>query len=297
MAGTIPIFQLDGKADSSEVAEVAPTRSCLVRIYPASASGSLIELHAARLTLGRDALCDVELADDFASRVHAVLEQVGDGWCLTDRGSLNGTIVNDERVEEHNLVSGDQIHIGNHIFKFLSSDHVEAQYHEAVYEMMTLDALTETFNRRYFEDMLRRELLRAERHSRPLSLMMLDIDYFKMVNDRFGHLVGDEVLRTLGGRFRSRVRDDEVLARIGGEEFALALPEVTLDRSVKVAEEFRQLTCESPVETSRGPVKVTVSVGVALFDGKTSLSSDELMEQADCKLYEAKRNGRNCVRF
>lgn len=292
----MPILQLDDGPDSEEVLETTPTRSCLVRIYPAAASGSLIELHDARMTLGRDPLCDIELNDDFVSRVHAVLEQTSDGWRLSDRGSLNGTIVNDERIDQHNLSSGDQIHIGNHIFKFLSSDHVEAQYHEAVYEMMTLDALTETFNRRYFEDVLRREMLRAVRHSRPLALLLLDIDFFKLVNDRFGHLVGDEVLRTLGGRLRTRVRDDEVLARIGGEEFAVCLPEISPEGAVAVADELRKLVCESAVQTSRGAVDVTISVGVAHFAGGPSISSTELLERADRKLYDAKRSGRNCVR-
>jgi diguanylate cyclase (GGDEF)-like protein len=296
MSGTVPIFQLDDESQPVQDAP-APTRSCLVRIYPASASGSLLELHGPRMTLGRDPLCDVELNDDFASRVHAILERVGDDWCLSDRGSLNGTIVNDNRIDQQKLSSGDQIHIGNHIFKFLSSDHVEAQYHEAVYEMMTLDALTETFNRRYFEDILRREMLRAVRYSRPLALLMLDIDFFKHVNDRYGHLVGDEVLRALGGRLRSRARDDEVLARVGGEEFALALPEISLENAMTVADELRELVCEAPMETSRGPVKVTISVGVAHSDGNSPLSSSELMKRADEKLYEAKRGGRNCVRF
>ena len=105
------------------------------------------------------------------------------------------------------------------------------------------------------------------------------------------------VLRRLGQRLRSRFHDEEVLARIGGEEFAVVIPEISPERSVEVAEELRELVCQSPVETSRGSVKVTISVGVAHFDGQGSLSSGQMMLRADRMLYDAKRAGRNCVRI
>lgn len=294
MSRTIPFFRLTDHTDQAP-SSATPEQSCLVRIYPPSASGSLIELHSPRMTIGRDALCDLELEDDFVSRVHAVLELIGDQWRLTDHGSLNGTFVNDRRIEEHSLSSGDEIHIGNHFFRFLCSDHLEAQYHEAVYQMMTIDALTEMHNRRFFEDSFRREMLRAVRRRRSLMLLLLDIDHFKRINDEYGHLVGDEVLRALSARLRARVRGDEILARFGGEEFAIALPEVSVESGVAVAEEFRRLACESPIETSRGPVNVTLSIGAAHFDGQSRATGEELLQRADEKLYAAKRAGRNRV--
>jgi diguanylate cyclase (GGDEF)-like protein len=293
MAGTLPFFQIAAATvDHPDVER----ESCLVRIYPAEASGSLIALHSPRMTLGRDSLCDIEVPDDFISRVHCVLERHDDRWVLTDRSSLNGTFVNDERVEERDLVPGDQIRVGNHIFKFLSSDHVEAQYHEAVYEMMTIDALTQTYNRRYFEEALRREVLRSARHQRPFALLLLDIDFFKRVNDRFGHLVGDEVLRALGARLKARVREDELLARFGGEEFALAMPEITQENAVEVAEEFRKLVSDEAVHSTRGEIPLTISIGMAHSDGRQPIACSELLDRADRKLYEAKHSGRNCVR-
>jgi diguanylate cyclase (GGDEF)-like protein len=293
MAGTLPFFQIAAaNADHPDVER----ESCLVRIYPAEASGSLIALHSPRMTLGRDSLCDIEVPDDFISRVHCVLERHDARWVLTDRSSLNGTFVNDERVEERDLVPGDQIRVGNHIFKFLSSDHVEAQYHEAVYEMMTIDALTQTYNRRYFEEALRREVLRSARHQRPFALLLLDIDFFKRVNDRFGHLVGDEVLRALGARLKARVREDELLARFGGEEFALAMPEITQENAVEVAEEFRKLVSDEAVHSTRGEIPLTISIGMAHSDGRQPIACSELLDRADRKLYEAKHSGRNCVR-
>lgn len=294
MSGTLPIFRLDQLPALGE--ESPPSeKACLVRIYPASASGALVDLHGPRMTIGRDALCDIELPDDFISRVHAMIEQVGNGWMVVDRGSLNGTFVNDERVEQHSLRPNDQIRLGNHIFKFLSSDDIEVQYHEAVYEMMTLDALTQTYNRRYFEDGFRREVIRSVRHNRPLALLLIDVDFFKHVNDRFGHLVGDEVLRTLGQRLQRRTRGDEMLARFGGEEFAITLAEISHVEACKVAEELRESIASEPIETTRGALKVTISIGMAHYDGRESRSSGEILEAADRKLYEAKRAGRNRV--
>lgn len=295
MAGTLPFFCLDQLP--SIVGESArPQKACLVRIYPASASGALIDLHGPRMTIGRDALCDIELPDDFCSRVHAMVENSGDHWCLVDRGSLNGTFVNDQRIEQHILRPNDQIRLGNHIFKFLSSDDIEVQYHEAVYEMMTLDALTQTYNRRYFEDGFRREVVRSVRHKRPLALLLIDVDFFKHINDRFGHLIGDEVLRGLGLRLQQRTRGDEMLARFGGEEFAMTLAEISFADALVVAEELRRSVADEPFETTRGPVKLTISIGIAHYDGCAPRSSGEILEAADRKLYEAKHSGRNCVR-
>ena len=271
------------------------TKASLVQIYPASASASLVELRGPRMTIGRDAQCDIEVTDDFISRVHAMLEVVDRGWRIVDRGSLNGTYVNEVKASEQPLFPGDRIRVGNHIFKFLSADDIEVQYHEAIYEMMTFDALTGTHNRRYFEESFRREVLRSMRHGRPLALLVIDVDHFKQVNDRLGHLVGDEVLRSLGGTFKRRTRGDEMLARYGGEEFMLVLAEASKADAVRVAEELRQAVASMPVETTRGPVTVTISVGVAHYDGRSEITSQQLIDLGDTKLYEAKRAGRNRV--
>jgi diguanylate cyclase (GGDEF)-like protein len=297
MAGTLPIFKLEEAPELESPSPASARQSCLVRIYPASASGALTDLRGPRMTIGRDPLCDIELHDDFISRVHALFEEFGQNWLVTDRGSLNGTFVNDQRIEQHLLAPGDQVRLGNHIFKFLSSDHVEVQYHEAVYEMMTLDALTNTYNRRYFEDAFRREVLRAARHARPLALLLLDVDHFKQINDRYGHLVGDEVLRGLGLRLTGRTRGDELIARLGGEEFAIALPEVSQEDAARVADEYRRIVGDTPFETTRGAVRVTVSIGIAYACGSQELGSSQILEQADRKLYEAKHAGRNVVKW
>ncbi len=299
MSNTVPSFQIsetqlrpqtEGHSDKNR-------QSCLVRIHPAGVSGSLIPLSSRQLTIGRDEGCDLEIVDDFMSRTHAVLEQCESGYQLTDCNSRNGTFVNDKRITSQMLNPGDQIRLGNHIFKFLSSDHVETHYHEAVYEMMTLDAMTNVHNRRYFEDAFRREVLRSQRHGRPLSLLIFDIDKFKQINDTYGHLVGDEVLKALSARIRGRVRGDEIVARIGGEEFAVVLVETSKINARKVAESLCEMVRTSPLLPHHPELITTISVGGVFTSGLELLSEQDLISLADQQLYLAKSSGRDCVRF
>ena len=141
-------------------------------------------------------------------------------------GSTNGTYVNDEPIDEYVLRDGDLIKIGRTIFKFLTGDNIENAYHEEIYRLTTIDGLTQIFNKRYFLETLEREIARAHRYRRALSLVMFDIDHFKKVNDSYGHLAGDYVLKHLASRARRRSGARTCFARYGGEEFAIVLPEI-----------------------------------------------------------------------
>ena len=300
MRSTVPIFQIaDSQQNAGQADSFAePQSACLVKIYPANVRGNLIPLDRDQTTLGRDESCDYELVDDFASREHAVIRRNGGQYTILDLGSTNGTHVNDERIEgEHPLSAGDQIRVGHHIFKFLSSDHVEAMYHEAVFQMMTKDALTGTYNRRYFEDAFHREVTRSVRHARTLGVLFIDIDEFKRLNDDHGHLVGDEILAAMCKRLMCRIREDELFARIGGEEFALAVVEISRESLVSLADQIRELVSSQPFATTAGDISITVSIGVAHTNGLEPIHARELIGQADEQLYQAKRNGRNCVRI
>lgn len=296
---TSPMFQLPktevpGTAISN--APQKPNGACLVRIYPAGVGGSLIALDSPSIRFGRDARCEHELADEYASREHCVVQFRDGHHYVKDLGSMNGTFVNDQPITEHRLNPGDQIRVGFHIFKYLSSNHVEAMYHEAVFQMMTVDALTQTYNRRYFEDAFQREVVRSTRHGRSLGLLLIDIDHFKSINDQYGHLVGDELLTALCRRLKVRVRGDEILARVGGEEFALVAVELSDAELKLLARELCDLVASKPFETTRGPISLTVSIGVHFHAvGATLASTKEIFESADQRLYEAKNSGRNRV--
>jgi diguanylate cyclase (GGDEF)-like protein len=216
-------------------------------------------------------------------------------YIVRDQGSTNGTYVNNRKIPEATLQSGDLIRIGKVVLKFLRGSDVERQYHETIYTMMVQDGLTGISNKRYFQEALRRELTRSQRHSRPLSLAMFDIDHFKKINDTYGHLAGDAVLRELAARIKGTIRGDEVFARYGGEEFALLMPESSVDQAVKFAERVRALVAATTFETEGRRIPVTISVGVGHTSGEPAITPEELVGRADRKLYEAKGAGRNRV--
>ena len=170
-----------------------------------------------------------------------------------------------------------------------------ARLFEEVQRLATLDGLTNTYNRRHFMELARMAFDSARRFGQPLSALMLDVDHFKSVNDRYGHAVGDQVLRALADRCRSALRSIDVLGRYGGEEFAIILPGTSRSAAaLMLADRIRQRIAEEPIATDSGPVQVTVSVGVAGMDEATA-DPGELFKLADSALYEAKQNGRNRV--
>jgi diguanylate cyclase (GGDEF)-like protein len=150
-------------------------------------------------------------------------------------------------------------------------------------------------NRRSLGEFLERETMSAARNSRPIAVLLLDVDYFKQVNDRFGHPAGDAVLRALGERFRENARAEDLVARYGGEEFALALPETDLHRATVVGERCRRAVAQQPFRVDGQSIAVTVSVGAAAIEPRQTRTVEELLQEADERMYEGKRAGRNRV--
>lgn len=269
--------------------------SCLVRLYPAEGIGQCVQLNDELLSIGRDPSCALELADDSVSRNHASLERIDGQFVLADLGSTNGTYVNEQRIEAQQLSPGDRLRFGNQIFKFLSADRLEAEYHETVYGMMTTDGLTQVYSKRYLLEVVERELHRTRRTRRPLSVLMMDVDRFKEINDTFGHLTGDEVLTGLCRRVTAQLRRDEVFARYGGEEFALVMTDTPLSEAHEAAERLRQAIADQPIPTEQGAIPVTVSIGIARTSGEEPLTAVEFLDRVDRQLYAAKQSGRNRV--
>ncbi len=266
---------------------------CLVRIYPADNIGQVFELENRCLTIGREADCDIHLHDDSVSRHHATIGPLDGGYVITDLGSTNGVYVGDQRVGSCRLTADDRIRLGNQIFKYLASDHLEAQYHELVYKLMTTDGLTQVFNRRYLLEVLDRELARCRRTGRPLSVLMVDLDRFKVVNDTYGHLAGDEVLVEFACRAKALLRHDEVLARYGGEEFAVLLPDTPVGEAFLAAERLRGAIAAMPIATKRADVAITVSIGLVEAGRDNDEPAIAVLERADMLLYAAKQAGLN----
>jgi two-component system, cell cycle response regulator len=157
------------------------------------------------------------------------------------------------------------------------------------------DGLTKLHNHRHFQDELTRAFEESQRYQRPLSLAMIDLDFFKKVNDTYGHAVGDEVLKAAASLFRQSVRSTDLVARYGGEEFAVMMPETELQDAMTFAEKIRSLMESTPMETQAGIVHVTVSIGLASVPQTRTHTAKELIVSADKALYRAKKNGRNQV--
>jgi diguanylate cyclase (GGDEF)-like protein len=160
--------------------------------------------------------------------------------------------------------------------------------------LSTTDGLTQVHNHRFFQERLRDEFRRAQRYDDPLALVVLDIDHFKEVNDRFGHLEGDRVLQQVAGCLRKSVRDTDLLARYGGEEFAVLLPKTHLAGALTVAERIWK-DLEALRAGPDGAVRITASLGVSGYPNRSVISAEQLFRTADDALYRAKREGRNKI--
>ena len=269
--------------------------ACLVLIYPPGPDmGKRFALTRNEVVLGRGSDCDIQVDRDSVSRRHARVFRATDQWMVEDLQSTNGSYVNDVPVQNSLLRDADFLKIGAAIFKFLSGQGVEASYHEEIYRMTIVDGLTGAHNKRYFLEFLEREIARCARYRRPLSLLMLDIDHFKAINDQHGHLTGDFVLRELSRRLLGRVRREELLARYGGEEFAAVLPETDLSGARIFAEQVRRLVADTAFEYEGDRFNVSISVGLATVEGE-DVDPMAFIKRADDNLYRAKRDGRNRV--
>ncbi|MHB1127006.1 MAG: diguanylate cyclase [Bacillota bacterium] len=163
-------------------------------------------------------------------------------------------------------------------------------------ELTVRDSLTGLYNHREFQNRLKEEFARSRRYARPLSLLMIDIDHFKKINDTYGHQVGDEVLCAFSRRLVREVRPIDEISRYGGEEFVIILPETSAQGALATAERIRSLIARQSIIDHNGQsVPMTISIGVSVYP-EDGLSENELIRNADHALYAAKQSGRNCVR-
>jgi two-component system cell cycle response regulator len=270
--------------------------ACLVHIYPTGQGmGNRYALGDLPLVLGRGSDCEIRINDHSVSRRHARIQPGADGYYAVDLQSTNGTYVNDVPASMYKLKDGDYLRVGNCIYRFLMGGNVEAEYHEEIYRLTIIDALTDIHNKRYFLEFLDRELARSSRYERPLSLVMIDIDKFRAINEEMGHLGGDFTLRELAARIKGNIRKEELFARYGGEEFAVVLPETPLEGAIVLADRLVKVISQQPFQYEDKPIHVTISAGVTTTIGEKNITPADLIRRADDKLYQAKKDGRNRV--
>jgi diguanylate cyclase (GGDEF)-like protein len=254
-------------------------------------------LNEPELTLGRDPeRAQLAIRDPSVSGEHARIQAnaASERFTLVDLGSRNGTFVNGCRVASTTLREGDKIFIGTTVLKFSFHDTIETHYHSRLDELMHIDSLTGLYVRRWFDTEYPKEFERMRALGRPFSVLMMDMDGLKQINDRHGHQMGSHCIEEAGKIIRSALEPNGVGSRFGGDEFVASLRNCDLDTALEVGEEIRSaIEC---YEFRKGDVCVapTISIGVAeLAPGVNS--AEELTRLADDALYRAKKSGRNSV--
>lgn len=269
-----------------------------ITVVAGADAGRVHVLAEPECTIGRASTCTLVLADPGVSRVHARLVHTQDGCTVEDLGSKNGTFVDDQPVGKRPVAFGEAIQLGPNVLVRLSMMTLaEERMQRDLYDSSMRDALTKTYNRRYFFDRLVTELAFAARHRTQLSIVAIDFDHFKVLNDTYGHKGGDAALQQGVKRMLGTLRTEDVLARVGGEEFAVLLRGIGHDEALTCAERLRAAVGERPMLLGGdAPHNTTISLGVACAgELDRTVTAERLFELADRRLYEAKHRGRNRV--
>jgi diguanylate cyclase (GGDEF)-like protein len=284
-------------AESGRIAAVDGQRPCLT-ILTGSSVGQTFHVTKGNALIGRAQEAHLRILDDGVSRNHARLKfDTGGNLYLCDLDSRNGTYVNGKKIiEPTQLQAGDKVQIGRTtVLRFEYQDALDQSFHENLLSSALRDGLTRLFNKRYFLDRLDAELKFARRHNTVVSLLMLDLDHFKQVNDDHGHLAGDAVLEHLAQLLVRAVRNEDVVARFGGEELAVILRAIPIEPATQLAERLRRVVEHNPTTYADKQLTATVSIGVAGYPSTNAESVDALVDAADQALYRAKNGGRNRV--
>lgn len=276
-------------------------------IITGSSLGEFYSLNdGATLIVGRDSSCDIVLQRPSVSRRHLRVERQGNEVRASDLGSKNGVAVDNQLVHEEGvtLSNGDLIRVGDATLKYLDGQTPETRYHERSYHLATRDALTNLSNRLLFKESLGRMLADWTRRGGCLSLGLLDLDRFKQVNDNHGHEAGDRVLQLLASILTTELRASDLIARLGGEEFAVAFADTDTATAASTIGKINAALVEK-CQTYTGFPSSSFSAGIAgLPETLTDIPAasldlvvlqKSLMHAADQAMYQAKDAGRNRV--
>jgi two-component system cell cycle response regulator len=257
-------------------------------------AGRMVRLQE-EITIGRSPKATMRLTGDGVSRLHARLYRNGDITFIEDLGSTNGTLVNGNRLSSPAVLSdGDKIQIGpSFLLKFSLQDDVEQSFQQQLYEAALRDPLTKVYNRRALTDRLETELSHLTRHGGELTVMLFDLDRFKTINDTYGHLAGDHVLRVFSGIVLAMTRREDFFARYGGEEFVMLCRSTSLEHASLLGERIRATVERERFMFEDKHIPVTVSIGISSAWARCTTS--EVIAVADAALYAAKNVGRNAV--
>jgi diguanylate cyclase (GGDEF)-like protein len=284
-----------------------PPRDRVRAIFSMREEGGIHQTYVVRhrvTRMGRDTDTEYMIPHRSVSRIHAIvrLEEPSHPMgeprvSIEDQKSKNGTYINGQRITgEANLRNGDRVVLGDVELIYLHRTEEEIEAERRLKSLATMDQLSGLLNRATMEANFEREFRRAARYDRPLSIVMIDIDHFKKVNDSYGHLFGDFVISETGKLLRDFIRSHDIAARYGGEEFSLMLVETPLSGAVNTAERLREKIEAHPFAKEGTSIHLTASLGVSSFEAGRDDTLKQLLRRADQALYNAKREGRNRVR-
>jgi diguanylate cyclase (GGDEF)-like protein len=279
----------------------APTKqeACFI-VIAGGTVGQMYKLQVADVFIGRATDAEIRVDDEGVSRKHARVSTTPNNQViLIDLGSTNGTYVNGMKVSEQVLRDGDKVQIGSTtVLKFQYQDALEESFQRKLFDSAVKDGLTGIYNKKYFLDRIETDFAYAKRHRAALTLLIFDIDHFKKINDTYGHPAGDHVLRELAALVKRAIRNEDVLARFGGEEFVVLMRDVDDTKALVLAERLRRMVEQQvfEFENTRIPVTISVGIGTTTVNQNPPLAdSADLVNRADQYLYKAKRGGRNRV--
>ena len=260
-------------------------------------AGKIYSLDKKTITIGRSDEFDIQLADSSCSRKQAMIKFNDNSKpVLKDLDSTNGTFVNGAKITEKIIEDGDKILLGfSSVFMFAIQDSLESKFQMNLYESSITDHLTGAFNQKYFLDTLSKAFSYSLRHHTSLGLLMLDIDFFKKINDTYGHIVGDIVLKEFVKRIKNNLRNEDILCRYGGDEFAVIVRDFKYGFVKIVAERIRLFFDGRSINCKDHKINISVSIGAAIIDNENIETSEDMIELADANLYKAKHSGGNCI--
>jgi diguanylate cyclase (GGDEF)-like protein len=261
-------------------------------------AGQVYALDGTEHVIGRGTEADVWVEDGGVSRRHARITCRSDGkYFVEDLGSTNGTFVDSQRIKTCEIRPGARIQVGPHVtLRFQITDDAEEELQRRLYESSTRDPLTRLYNRKYFLERLTAEIAYSRRHRVKLAILMVDLDDFKTINDSYGHLAGDMVLRLVSAQMQRLIRVEDLVARYGGEEFVILARTTGRTEAVHLAERIREAIGSMPIQVAPDrAIQCTLSVGVACLPDLTEGGLNEIIALADARLYRAKAEGKNRV--
>ncbi len=284
------LVDLSAVSEERKAALVVMTGTDVGRTLPLSMRKTVV--------IGRDPNCSFTIDDEAISRRHAEITYQDPGiFIIRDLNSTNGMFFEGERVMAHRLSDGDKILLGRRtIVKLVLQDTIDSRYQNQIYESAVRDPLTGAFNRKHFDEHVSSELSFARRHKMPLTLLIMDLDHFKNINDLYGHQMGDQVLVSVTKILSDSLRDDDFLARYGGEEFVVIARGIPVKGGLVLGERIRQTVEKMELLTPEGEkISITASIGIATVSDPTGIDTATLVKESDMNLYKAKESGRNRV--